>query len=265
MKKRLSYLILATLLLSIPLLSGCFKVGDEDPFISFRTRKARVIGKWNISEWNFDVTITDQDGWKLDSIFSLSGESTSLTEQWHQHPAHKDTSHEWSGEVIDANFNFDEDGEMKLYVVYRIHRDSSASNEDGWTWDYFWENEYRFDFSGTWNFMDKIDNYKKKERITLVWMNMITTVNYTYNETVTDPDGNADLTPHPGQLNEARKYSNGQVAEIWRLVQLRNKSIKLERDINDDWVYKYQDIENPMTSSSLVTIGSESMTLSAVQ
>ncbi|MBI2968268.1 MAG: hypothetical protein HYY40_10720, partial [Bacteroidetes bacterium] len=32
---------------------SCFKKGEDDPFISLRTRKARIVGNWNVVEYSF--------------------------------------------------------------------------------------------------------------------------------------------------------------------------------------------------------------------
>ncbi|MBI4648213.1 MAG: hypothetical protein HY738_16925 [Bacteroidia bacterium] len=261
MRKHLIYILLAIFLISTALLTGCLKKGDEDPFVSLRTRKARVVGNWTITDKIYDVIIKYPGGESVDSTFTLSGTSCSVREAWHQ--MKKDTIHNWKGSVTEATFEFDEDGGMQLYVVFNISRDSINVTQEDWTYETFWKREYRCDFRGTWNFLNKIDNYKNKERITYVWTTMITTVTYDSTVTVTDADGNIDIRYFPSQMNEARKYANGQVAEIWELIQLRNKAIKLFRDINEDWVYKFQDSQGNFNTNSLVVTGLESMTLTA--
>ena len=47
MKKTIIFL--SAIILSSITFEGCFKKGPDDPFISLRTRKARVVGDWTIS------------------------------------------------------------------------------------------------------------------------------------------------------------------------------------------------------------------------
>lgn len=52
-KKLLSLVLLSTLLLI-----GC-KKGENDPFLSLRTRKSRVVGDWHISSGNSELSATE--------------------------------------------------------------------------------------------------------------------------------------------------------------------------------------------------------------
>ncbi|MDD3687494.1 MAG: hypothetical protein PHE56_12095, partial [Bacteroidales bacterium] len=60
-KRHLS-LVLLGMIIVLPLLTtSCFKKGDEDPFFSMYTRKARVTGEWTISNYESKIKRTDQN------------------------------------------------------------------------------------------------------------------------------------------------------------------------------------------------------------
>jgi hypothetical protein len=67
MKKTL--LVLLVVAMAIPAFQSC-KKGDNDPLISFRSRKARLVGEWTLREGN--VTETDINGTIYNTIFDGS-------------------------------------------------------------------------------------------------------------------------------------------------------------------------------------------------
>ena len=92
-KKSLSLAIAILVILPI-VFSGC-KKGPEDPFLSFRSRKARVCGTWTVTNFESDVvrkvnnintrtvTTIEDDSWKqvitivgTDSVRTLNGKIT---------------------------------------------------------------------------------------------------------------------------------------------------------------------------------------------
>lgn len=243
-------------------LTGCLKKGDEDPFISLRSRKARVIGKWTIKDYNLSYTDIFVDGTKEKYDLLFSGSNATLTLESIQ--TAKDTIITWKGAVVEGTYEFDEDGEMQFYLDYDLKRDSTYRDPDtDDQWDYEWSEHSRFDYRGTWNFLDKIDNFKDKERITFVWTTQIATKNYNIKTTYTDPEDpqNPTVQNQPRQDNSTNKHANGEVADVWTITQLRNKEIKLYRQINEDQVSK-TDNGVTITTYSFDRIGFETMTLS---
>lgn len=263
MKKRISFLLLATLILTLPLLSGCTKKGEEDPFISLRSRKDRIVGKWMIKEYALSYTDIYASGRKNKVDLSFSS-GTNVTKTIESIQTGNDTIITWTGSIVEGTIEFDKDGEMEFYLDYTIDRDSTYRNEDTeWQWDFKWTEQYRNDYKGTWNFLGKIDNFKNKERITFVWTTQIIFENFNQRITATDPDnpGNPTYSDSPEQNNYTKKYANGEAPEIWQIVQLRNKEIKLYRPINDDLVSKVQ-TSTSSSSTSFGRIGTETITLS---
>ncbi len=225
MKKHIYTWLLALMVLSLPFVSGCFKVGDEDPFVSLRTRKARMIGDWTVKNYTLKYTEIFATGTKKITELTFSGSSVTKTVEWQQ--TAKDTIIEWKGEITEASYEFDDDGEMEFYLDYEIERDSSAVDEETEeSWDFTWTEHYRLDYKGTWNFLDKIDNYKNKERITFVWTTFINTENYNFQTIYYEPEGAETVSNQPRQDNSTQKFANGEVSDVWKIVQLRKKEIK---------------------------------------
>lgn len=136
---------------------GC-KKGDGDPFISLHSRKARVAGKWKLTNGTLVYKNTDLSGTIATSTITYDGtkadkstvigtgaptfSSKSYTEEWE---FKKDGS--FAGSIID-------DGEIRT-------------------------------ISGVWNFTGGVGNYKKKEQLvrtilSLTVINSMGTSTYTY-------------------------------------------------------------------------------------
>jgi hypothetical protein len=119
------------------LLSGCRK-GEEDPFLSFKSRTNRLCGKWRTVEYTKHIYVGD-DPWSYDSYeLQLQGGQGTLT---------------YRGSVLDKYslleyWEFNKDGTYKL--------ESNAANvistQEG-TW--------------SWNGRNKNSEYKKKECVYL--------------------------------------------------------------------------------------------------
>lgn len=89
-----SVIILLCIILSV----GCKKIGDDDPRISFRSRNARIIGKWDVTRYYY------YDG-------HLSGVNK-------------------SGDPIEENIEINENGEWYMYK-----NDWSKGYYEGhWNW-----------------------------------------------------------------------------------------------------------------------------------
>ena len=128
-----SFLLIAFVLVFI---SGCLKKGEDDPLISFRTRKARVVGKWKIkkgkkiSASNTTTISTTYSQDKYEQTYSLLSYTPSIT----------------SGD-IKYTIEFKKDGKV-------------AENR-------ILEYSDRFSVKGTWNFTGRVGKEKNKEQIVL--------------------------------------------------------------------------------------------------
>jgi hypothetical protein len=135
----------------LTLLSGVFsscKKGENDPFLSLKSRKARVVGEWKISKLEETGTSTDF-GESYQFTHSNDGSTTIYT-------------HNPGGETKTTSFPHSESYAFKKDGTYTINFEESLV-EDDITYDYHWIQE------GTWTFLrkSKEGNLKNKEAILL--------------------------------------------------------------------------------------------------
>jgi hypothetical protein len=134
MKKILFALLLIPALFLLP--SSC-KKGDNDPFISFRSRKARIANDWTCKSLNAQLTFSEPSGTGAYSI-GYSGSNISISDS---DPATPSSSLSYS---------------FKL----KIEKDGKFTGME------YLDGEMNY-VEGTWNFNGKIGEDKNKESITL--------------------------------------------------------------------------------------------------
>jgi hypothetical protein len=133
MKSKFSTLLLITFIAAF--LSGCLKKGEDDPLISFRTRKARVVGNWTMTSGK--------------RSYSYGGFFTETT---------YDKTNYYSQTNYDTNYPpRQESGSAKFTIKF---------NKDG-TVNYqrFLGSQDEFGLFGTWNFTGGVGKHKNKEQI----------------------------------------------------------------------------------------------------
>ena len=129
--KILNLLILVSVLFS---LSACLKKGKDDPLISLRTRKARIVGKWKLVS-----------GVKTITSFPSFKSTTEYTNKKYTQ-SYSGSAQIDSGDVI-YTIEFEKNGNVKEY------RQLEYSDRHG--------------IVGTWNFTGGIGDKKNKEEIVL--------------------------------------------------------------------------------------------------
>ena len=229
-KKSLSLAIAILVVLPI-VFSGC-KKGQEDPFLSFRSRKARVCGTWTVTNFKSEVvrkvnnintktvTTIEDDSWKqvitivgTDSIRTLTGKIT------------KEPNQE-EGSYI---FYFDSNGKATMTYKYEFDEDLSGEDDDVST---VRQTKVTEEMTGTWNFLAGIDEYKNKERLAFVIEDKKTTT-YEYELITSDDDDSGVSLPRLIGTNVVNdRYANGEMCTVYAIIELRNKEMKLRQNIN---------------------------------
>jgi len=229
-KKSLSLAIAILVVLPI-VFSGC-KKGPEDPFLSFRSRKARVCGTWTVTNLKSEVvrkqnnvntkTVTTVEGesWKqvitivgTDSIRTLSGKIT-------KEPNQSEGSY---------TFFFDSNGKATMTYKYEFEEDLSGEDDDVST---VRQTKVTEEMTGTWNFLDGVDAYKDKERLAFVIEDKKSTT-YEYELITSDDDEGGVSLPRLISTNVVNdRYANGEMCTVYAIIELRNKEMKLHQDIN---------------------------------
>ncbi len=260
MKRLFGYVFSLLIVGSSLMITGC-KKGMNDPFFSIFSRKQRVTGDWSFDSFERQALTKDPFGVFTDEKFTVTGES--ITDVVTVKQSSNDTTITYRGKVKEAYYKFEKDGRMDYRFWYEM--DHLVTRIDENTENVATERTIttiEIKGNGTWNFLDKIDNYKKKERLSLVfeYLNHRTTVSFTYDST--DVDGNS-FTGYPlitnSVDNSENKWANGEFAEVWVLDMLKNKEITMFRQLDNlDLVSTYSsDTTIEYHSSSTTTVGME--------
>lgn len=237
MRKLTGYAILIFVLSSILVLDGC-KRGENDPFFSFRSRKARVTGDWAFETFESNVTQLFSSGYKAIVNFKLNGNSITLVVDSINTP--RDITKTTRGIVKEAFYKFDKNSKMEYLFHYELTIDSVSVDENtnvSTTYRYVWTIKDRA--TGSWNFLDGVEKngvskYKNKERLSLIFETFNTSTSYVFTTRSIDENG-SDVGSYfySTSSSSENKYANGENAEIWVITELRNKKIVMERDIDD--------------------------------
>ena len=143
--KNLSLIILSALLIFT---AGSCRKGDDDPFFSFISRQNRAEGTWILKQGNSEASIS-QNGTTSSAAYIMTEDSITTTMQGQ-------TFTQQYTEYIE----FIEDGTYSLSTSQEYGPGYSAQSV----------------ITGTWEFMEKSDGYKNKERIELIPDTQIQTI-----------------------------------------------------------------------------------------
>jgi hypothetical protein len=240
MKKVTSIFLIFSILISISFITGC-KKGPQDPFFSFRTRKQRMSGEWTINSRTDHVKSIDNDGLYSMTDFTIDGSKATEFDTY-QRFNDVDSTIKWTGEVNDATYEFNKNGNMTytLDVTIRYKWATRTDENTNITYDSTITRNHRWVKKGTWNFLAGVDGYKNKERIVLVFesvefRSVIDTI-----RKVTDPNSDppSEITTHyPSYESQVNQYANGEAAEVWEISELKFKEVILKRDIDDVYTH----------------------------
>ena len=147
-RKFLSLLFFIVLLTTI-LFESCLKKGDDDPFISLKSRESRLKGKWDVTKY----LISGED--KLNNEDINSG--------YYSYPCGSYSKNLKTLMIIE--YDFDSDGEVK------INTNQTSSTIYDYTNNYCTDNTQsctgNITQSWKWAFLDKSGGKKNKERIVI--------------------------------------------------------------------------------------------------
>lgn len=254
MKKLSGYAVLILVLSSILVLDGC-KRGEDDPFFSFRSRKARVTGNWSFEskESNVVQLFSQPESYQAVVAFTLDGESISIKVDSINTP--HDTSKTTTGVLKEGYYRFDKNSKMEYLFHYELTwiKTKTDENTNITTVDKV-VTTVEEKATGSWNFLAKVEQngvneYNNKERISFIFESFDEFIKVVTTQKVTDEEGVViSNTYMSSSSSHKNRFANGEMAQIWVLKELRNKKIVMERDIDnsvvtdDDGVgYSYQE------------------------
>ncbi|MES2836976.1 MAG: hypothetical protein V4667_05600 [Bacteroidota bacterium] len=287
MKKiTLSAIAVLTLAFSI---TSC-KKGENDPALSLKSRKSRVAGEWNVTNYsvNSSNSSTSPNNGPSNSVVNTT--NTSTNDESHDGTnltiisSNSDqnynfgnnavvtttTSSTLSGKIMHHTFVFEKDGTWSAEHHYTTTETITRRNGD--------EIEVReitseTKSSGVWNFLGKIGEAKNKESMIVSTLSSDNTT--TRVSTTTYPNSSVAQSSVSTTKNvSTNTYAVNENANIWKITQLKSKEIMVEGTFdnnytstnNSDFAYTYSGTTTTTSStntSSGYSKGTVKMTLTA--
>lgn len=133
------------------LVSSC-KKGEDDPFISFRSRKARVAGDWELKSGTSTSSSSSQSG---NNTFSNSSSTT------------------YNGTTYSESYTSSYNGNSNTTTNSGSYTSKVSFKKDGtFEWQMTQDGNLAI-LKGTWNFTGKIGDHKNKEQIVLALTSVV--------------------------------------------------------------------------------------------
>ena len=139
--KKIIIVVLCAFTFSCP--TSCLKKGEDDPAISFRTRKNRLTGNWKIKSGTDILT----GGYNPTTGNHVNKITTIYSEDSYQRSSDEGNSTNVISGALTYNMEFKKDGEFTATIFY--------------------ENLTTNTLKGTWNFTDNIGGHNKKDQIVI--------------------------------------------------------------------------------------------------
>jgi len=221
------------------------KKGENDPAISFKSRKGRLAGEWTVSSMETSGTDSQTSGsTTTTSTNSMNYDGTTLT----MVDASGGNTTTTKNSVSDWSFTFEKDGTWSSNMAWTTTEVTYAGSSGSVTTAITTCNAYTEMSSGNWSFVgkDKAGDYKGKERVVL----------NTTSSTSTSPAWNCTGSEKDSQTST---YANGENSEIWDIDQLKSKEIIVMMESNMTW----SSTPNGGGGSSQSSTSTGSMTLTA--
>lgn len=185
-----------------------------------KTSKGKMSNEWQLSEYSFNETQTDDDGDVTTTTISSDGTSISRTTSTTSGGSTSSTTVQ--GVVNDYSYVIDKDGtwEETMDVTYTTTNSGATTVDNSVTIT-----------SGTWNFLGKIEEFKKNERV------VFNTLSESITSSSSTSFGGSTIS---SSSSESYTYANGEESEIMLVVESKRKELQLmtERD------YTSQQVQN---------------------
>ncbi len=243
MKKAMLMLVGGVLLLATP---SC-KKGENDPFLSLKSRKARLAGGYVVSKME---SIEKINGENYETVTTITFDGETVFEKIDNSGGQSPESYTYP--VTSAEWVFKKDGTWEMAWIYV----KTVIVED----DYYKTTtitNYNQTQSGTWSFIGKLKKqYKNKERVQL----SILKEDIIKSDDVTSLDKISNTTTSSKtQDNNNATYANGENVLIYDIDMLKNKEMvfKLSNEQNftshydDGFSTPYDYIENTLLEKTI--------------
>ena len=214
MKKTMLAFLAVGLLIATP---SC-KKGENDPFLSLKSRKARIAGDWSITGFDYTNTFTQADGDNGSNTGVLNGDVITFTNTFTSGGTTVTSTSTTT--INDASYTFTKEG---TYTAVWNTTTVDVQTNNGFTTTT--TDVEKNTTTGDWSFIGKQKKtYKNKERIVL---NALKTVSSSQTTDVTvDDSGTFPTITNVGDLDEwENNYASGEESEVWELDMLKGKEM----------------------------------------
>jgi hypothetical protein len=238
MKKLKTLLFVA---LTAAVIAPSCKKGADDPFLSLRSRKARVAGEWKV-----DAKVDERTTTLINPSINTTATETITINGSSYTKVYKDASGSdtQTGTVGENTYTFDKDGTWSaVYELTTVVVLGSVSPTTETTVN-------KIESSGIWNFLGKIGDAKNKENMSV----STTSKKTTRTTTSVSPFTGTDVVTSTA----TETFAENEEVQIWKLTELRNKELKAEIEIDNSTI---STSSGSSSSSTQKVSGSISITL----
>jgi hypothetical protein len=249
-----------------PALESC-KKGEEDPGLSLRSRKGRVVGDWKVS--NYSETTTYNQNFATFIGPSTSSSSTKGTLK---------VSYDGEKFITEEIINSSSGGNSSVKIVangdfkYSFKRDGSFTitqtkmfeeleSEETFTYklETLTKTEINTTIKGTWNFILGVEkDVKNKQFIVLTFTEEETKTKIDKEDKLTiKSNGQTNTTTTTTEINDKASYETNEISQTWELIRLANKELKalvrskISKSISSSTNVTYSNGNNPYQESSV--------------
>lgn len=205
------------------------KKGENDPFLSLSSRKARMAGEYEIDSWVTYTKETDPDGVVTEETTDLSGASgTQITKTTDGGSTVTTTKNI----VVDqAMFSFTKDGTWESEF-----NTTTTWTEEGGGWlvdEYHYTVVETMTESGTWSFLGgQPEDYKNKERVML---NVLESESTSQTTTETDFTDGSSSTETGDLYGYEETNASGEYTMVYMIDMLKGKELVLKQDLTGEY------------------------------
>ncbi|MFT5819476.1 MAG: hypothetical protein ACI8ZM_000700 [Crocinitomix sp.] len=239
MKKLLLVIAAAALFVVVP---SC-KKGENDPFFSLKSRKARLVGEYEMAAYTYKIIRNNVDGSTAD-FSSVSDSETGLTVNVVNNVGDPtETSYEYLT-INHWDFTIRKDGTWESDVDIVI---TKIDEVDGAVVKSYTSNLQSILFeSGTWSFLGgQVDEFKNKERVMFTSLIQNPSGETT---TVTEFQDGTSSTDVSVFINQEQGFAEGVNSEVYAIDQLKKDEIILTIDES----YTYTESETDAGAISIL-------------
>lgn len=220
MKKAFLVLVAGAFLIATP---SC-KKGENDPFMSLSSRKARLSGDWELSDYSATQTVDYSNGDKQ-VVTSTYSSGTINTANSYTPEGGSTTTTNSVITINAATYTINKDGTFTS--EFNTTSVSEYSYNDIWTGDdhtVVSTTVSTQSTTGNWSFVNKLKGeYKNKERVVL---NTLTDNSTSQTTTVDNNDTQGTESTSTGDMvATTTNYSTGEQSETWDIDQLKGKEM----------------------------------------